>query len=641
MEECSIALNTRPYVLSDGYAGVDHLAKETKPVVSSSIPQQGQAQGGESKTGRGGGFGSGTRSNGSFGSGGRNGTFTGGTATGNSIDPPSSYDAEKEKLKSEADKEFSHNVTDWNQTNIRNFAVNSDFPQAAGIVNYIQLLQQSPKGIEYERYTAAEQESEKEQKLTEMKEWANENGRDPVLSAVYGKDTSGVLNLPSGISLITAPFQGADYILDALETACVGSPLPSSTPNFTETTQTLREGVSQDMTETGKFFYNTAMSTADSLIAGKLGGSTGGGIILGLGAASNTASDIKNRGGSDEDALIGGAVSGILEGVFEKVSLSQLEAMKYLPADTVKNVLGNIAKSVVTNAGKEFSTELANIAFDTIFMGELSTYALSVKGYLAQGKTEADAKWLAGKDLMSRLGESAASGALTGVMFGTGASTEAYYRSQLAAQGEAKLLAGKMPTKAELHVLNLSESEARGMMAVFEMQRQDAATEAGKSASETSEQYAADARDAYEKITKRSTTKIQNGFACFPDGDPLNENVKMVVPLENHFDVAMHGTPTAVGFGTSETNMSPRFLANYILHSEEYNGQNIRLLSCSTGKITDGEYCFAEELANILGVDVYAPNDTLYIFPSGRFSIGDDGSGSFVLFKPNQRGRIR
>lgn len=339
--------------------------------------------------------------------------------------------------------------------------------------------------------------------------------------------------------------------------------------------------------------------------------------------------------------MIGRAVSGILEGVFEKVSLSQLKAMRYLPADTVKNVLGNIAKSVATNAGEEFSTELANIVFDTIFMGELSTYALSVKGYLAQGNTEAEAKRLAGKDLLARLGESAASGALTGVLFGTGASAEAYYRSQLAAQGEAKILAGIMPTRDELHVLELTEPEARGMMAAFEMEKQETAAEAGGSASEVSEQYAADARDRYNEITKRGATEIQNGFACFPDGDPLNENVKMVVPLEDYFDVAMHGTPTAVGFGTTETNMSPRFLANYILHSTGYNGQNIRLLSCSTGKSVDGAYCFAEELANILGVEVYAPNDTLYIFPSGRFSIGDDGSGSFSLYKPNQRRRIR
>ena len=176
-----------------------------------------------------------------------------------------------------------------------------------------------------------------------------------------------------------------------------------------------------------------------------------------------------DRGGTEEEALIGGAVSGILEGVFEKISLGQLEAMKALPADTVKNVLGNIAKSVATNAGEEFSTELANTIFDTIFMGELSTYELSIKGYMSQGKSEADARKLANGDLFARLCESAASGALMGVLFGGGASASSYYRSQLAAQGEAKLRAKEMPTPRELEALNASEAEARGAMVLLNL----------------------------------------------------------------------------------------------------------------------------------------------------------------------------
>ena len=82
--------------------------------------------------------------------------------------------------------------------------------------------------------------------------------------------------------------------------------------------------------------------------------------------------------------MIGGAVSGILEGAFEKLSLGQLGKMKYLPADTAKSILGNLSKSVVTNAGEEFTTELANTVFDSIFMDELSTYELTVQGYMAR-----------------------------------------------------------------------------------------------------------------------------------------------------------------------------------------------------------------------------------------------------------------
>ena len=385
----------------------------------------------------------------------------------------SAYETEKERLRQAAEQEFLHNTTDWGQTVIRNFAVNSDSPQTAALINYLQLLLQSPNGIAYERYTAAEQEAEKEQRIDEIKEWANENGRSPILSEIYGEDTNGILNLPSGISLVTAPFRGADYLLDVLETAYVGEPLPSSVPDFTETTQALREGVSQNMTETGQFIYHTAMSAADSLIANALGGEIGGAIILGLGTASDTAHDIMDRGGTVDDALIGGAVSGILEGVFEKISLGQLKAMKLMPADSVKTVLKNVAKSVVTNASEELITEIANTIFDTIFMGELSTYELTVQGYLSQGKSERDARWLATADILKRVAESAISGALTGILFGIEASAESYVRSQFAARGEAKLRAQEMPTPKELEAMNASEAEARGAMVLLNLDQVD------------------------------------------------------------------------------------------------------------------------------------------------------------------------
>ncbi len=133
--------------------------------------------------------------------------------------------------------------------------------------------------------------------------------------------------------------------------------------------------------------------------------------------------------------------------------------------------------------------------------------------------------------------------------------------------------------------------------------------------------------------------KLENGFACFPDDDVLSGYIQKVTPLKTYFDVAMHGSPTAVGFGTSETNMSPRMLASVIRHSDGWNGQKIRLLSCSTGKSLGDDYCFAEELANALGVEEKAPNDLLYISPNGYIKVGKRGQGSMLQFRPNQRGR--
>ncbi len=149
----------------------------------------------------------------------------------------------------------------------------------------------------------------------------------------------------------------------------------------------------------------------------------------------------------------------------------------------------------------------------------------------------------------------------------------------------------------------------------------------------------ADARDDLQKIVMRSTLKLQNGIAAFAENDVLQKYVKAVKPLKTYFDVALHGSPSAVGFGSTQTNMSPRLLASVIRHSEGWNGQKIRLLSCSTGAANGDDYCFAEELANALGVEVMAPDDVLIIYPNGVHEVGMHREGHMVRFKPNERKR--
>ena len=151
----------------------------------------------------------------------------------------------------------------------------------------------------------------------------------------------------------------------------------------------------------------------------------------------------------------------------------------------------------------------------------------------------------------------------------------------------------------------------------------------------------ADARDDLKSITARSTTKIKQGFSAFPKTDVLHERTKLVKPDGNKFDVALHGSPTAVAFGSDTANMSPKLLASIIRHSEGYHGQDIRLLSCSTGKRIGEEYCFAEELANALGVKVFAPNDLIFFNKDGTFRVGITGNGQMVEYEPNKRGRLK
>lgn len=136
---------------------------------------------------------------------------------------------------------------------------------------------------------------------------------------------------------------------------------------------------------------------------------------------------------------------------------------------------------------------------------------------------------------------------------------------------------------------------------------------------------------------------LKQGFEAFPTGDRLKSYIRNVKPDGDFFDVAMHGTPSAVCFGTNTVSMDARELARIIMRDPNYrNKQSVRLLSCSTGvQPPDGSYCVAEQLANILGVQVKAPDDVLNIRPDGSFYVGYWGTGDFQTFKPNQRRRVK
>ena len=155
------------------------------------------------------------------------------------------------------------------------------------------------------------------------------------------------------------------------------------------------------------------------------------------------------------------------------------------------------------------------------------------------------------------------------------------------------------------------------------------------------EDSASDSRDKYDEIPNITPKNIQQGISCFPENTVINQYAKQIKPDGNFFDVALHGSENAVAYGTEAVNMSPRTLAEIIKRSEGYSGQPIRLLSCNTGHQIGSDYCFAEELANILNVNVKAPNGILHITSTGEIYVGADRSGKMITYTPNQRRRLK
>ena len=55
----------------------------------------------------------------------------------------------------------------------------------------------------------------------------------------------------------------------------------------------------------------------------------------------------------------------------------------------------------------------------------------------------------------------------------------------------------------------------------------------------------------------------------------------------------------------------------------------------------DNGYCFAEDLANALGVIVEVPDMEVYTDPKGNIRVGEDNEGQMIPYKPNERNRIK
>jgi len=123
----------------------------------------------------------------------------------------------------------------------------------------------------------------------------------------------------------------------------------------------------------------------------------------------------------------------------------------------------------------------------------------------------------------------------------------------------------------------------------------------------------------------------------FPGAEAIASYAERIPGKPGVYDVKLHGAPDIVEIALSDGRKVPadhRLLSKLITSQPDYAGEDIRLLSCSTGATENG---IAQRLADKMGVAVEAPSDTLWIYSSGKTTIGPqaaDNTGSWVRFVP-------
>ena len=203
----------------------------------------------------------------------------------------------------------------------------------------------------------------------------------------------------------------------------------AATKHANVTRGTVASGIEEDIGGVGgkvaSFLYQTGMSAVDSLAA-SLTGNLGGALLLGTGAASNAFLDAKERGISDSRAIATAVLSGTFETLFERVSLGNFEKLKDVKPESIKAVLGNIAKSALVNASEEGLTEAANMISDALINGDLSKYSVMYDELIASNMSAEEAKNKVMWTMLGDLGLATAGGAVMGVGMGAAGNVVGY-----------------------------------------------------------------------------------------------------------------------------------------------------------------------------------------------------------------------
>ncbi len=152
--------------------------------------------------------------------------------------------------------------------------------------------------------------------------------------------------------------------------------------------------------------FQALMSGADSLAGGMVFGQ-GLGIpvgpfdmhvggyttVMGLGAFADRAQEMQLKGATTAQIALGAIGSGVLEALFEDVSMEAFFTnILNNPATTLKEFTKKLAVQMGVEASEEVFTEIGNILWDGIVMGKNSDTETATREYMAQGMTEQEAR---------------------------------------------------------------------------------------------------------------------------------------------------------------------------------------------------------------------------------------------------------
>lgn len=221
----------------------------------------------------------------------------------------------------------------------------------------------------------------------------------------------------------------------ALESLLTGEPLGSNpvVNEYGKLTPTIRGTIREDIKENadtkvggaiGAGAYDVATGIGDQLMSLALtGGSKMGTLgLMSYGAGASNLNEQLGKDTSDTQKLATAVTSGVIEGLTEYLPLDNLFRLaKGGAGSTVRQIVRGVVGQMLSEAGEEAVSEVANTISDNIINGAQSDYSQNVNAYMAQGLSQDEANKQAIKDVAGNAIYSALIGGISGGIMGGGA----------------------------------------------------------------------------------------------------------------------------------------------------------------------------------------------------------------------------
>lgn len=248
-------------------------------------------------------------------------------------------------------------------------------------------------------------------RMREQEEWAADAQKHPIANSLFSVAIS-------PLKILSAAGQVADYLHDGKVDQNAGYNRFSYIPSA------IREQVASDIAKSGKWgevgswTYQLGMSMGDFLVTSAVsGGSQALSLtLMGSGAMADTVISAKDRGLSDDQAMILGVVAGGAEIITEKFSLDAL-----FKGDMSKGAMRYILTNAFTEGTEEVSSSLINTFADILVSKDKSEWAMAIEEYMANnpGASEREAFNKVLTDTALSLGLDFLGGSLMGGVMGS------------------------------------------------------------------------------------------------------------------------------------------------------------------------------------------------------------------------------